>query len=138
MGIADLSGDDEVEQTSDDPSVSYIYVYEAGRKEIEGWPQDKQQTMARAYNAVSDGGIVRTTFKRNPQFVNIHDGMAHLLAAMAEGFENQNWVQFMEFVLSEDSPELSASIIGDYLEENPEVLEELTSGEAEEIEAAAD
>lgn len=125
MGIADLGrGETPADDSSDKPSVSYTYTYEAGRKEIEDWAEEKQQVMARAYQAVSDGGIVRTTFKRSPQYTNLHDAMAHFYAAMAEALENQNFVPVLEFVLSDDE-EVTADILQQYLEEHPDVAEEL-------------
>jgi len=125
MGIADLGkGETPDDSGSDKPSVSYTYTYEAGRNEIEDWTEEQQETMARAYQAVSDGGIVRTTFKRSPQYVNLHDAIAHFYAAMAEALEEQNFVPVLDFILSDDS-EVTADILQQYLEENPDVAEEL-------------
>lgn len=125
MALADLNmGETPDDSGSDKPSVSYTYTYEAGRNEIEDWSEEQQQVMHRAYQAVSDGGIVRTTFKRSADYVNLHDAMAHFYAAMAEALENQNFVPVLEFVLSDDA-EVTADILQQYLEEHPETAEEL-------------
>lgn len=125
MGIGDLAKNDQPEErSSDQPSVSYIYVYEQGRKELEEWAPEKQQVMARAYEAVSDGGIIRNTFKLSRDYINLHDAMGHFLAAMAEALENQNFNPVLEFVTSDD-PETTAVILQDYLDEHPEVEEAL-------------
>lgn len=136
MGIGDL-GKDDVEQSenSDKPSVSYTYTYEAGRNEIEEWPEEKQETMHRAYQSVSDGGVVRTTFKRSPAFINLHDGMAHFYAALADALENDDWVPLLEFILSEDDPEFNAQVIQDFLDEHPDTFEALSDAEAAEAPA---
>lgn len=126
MGLANLSDDDgQREETSDSPSVSYLYLYEQGRKEIQEWTEEKRQVMARAYAAVSGGGIVRNTFKRSGDFINIHDATAHLMVCLEEGFENGNWTPYLEF-LSEDS-EVQAEILQQFLDENPEVAEQLNT-----------
>lgn len=127
MGIADLGKGETPDSDSDEPSVSYIYVYEAGRNEIEDWASEKQQVMARAYEAVSDGGIVRTTFKRSGSYINLHDAMGHFFSAMATALEEQDFNPVLEFVLSDD-PEVTADILRQYLAEHEEVAENLLEG----------
>lgn len=157
MGIGDLSPDDQEqseENDSQDPSVSYIYIYERGRDEIDNWPQDEASAAATAYQVTSGGGNVRNRFKSSGRYVNIHSGMSDYLAALGTAFgndqfivpvhqampnflehlaaalEEDDWTGLLEFTLKDDDPEHNAQVIQDFLEENPEVRQELAESEA--------
>lgn len=127
MGLLEAAGgsDQSDDQDSDSPSVSYLYLYEQGRKEIQEWAEEKQEVMARAYRAVSGGGVVRNTFKRSGDFINVHDATAHLMVCLEEGFSNDNWTPYIEFL--SDNPEVQAEILQDFLDEHPEVAEQLNT-----------
>lgn len=132
MGIGDLSSDDVEEQQPNDPSVSYLYIYENGREEISNWDADAQQAMATAYNVVSDGGIVRTTFKRSGQYENIHHATAELMVGISEVFESGDFQRLLDFV----GPDADA--VRQYLEDNEEIGQELLEGVKEAEAPSAD
>lgn len=136
MGLDNLAhGDEEQTREPDEPSVSYLYIYENGREELESWPAEARQVMATAYSVVSDGGVVRTTFKRSSQYQNIHHATAELMVGIAQVFENGNFQPLLEFI----GPDADAII--EYLQNNEEVAEELqghlnTEGDTAEAQSA--
>lgn len=120
MGLGNLSEEpDTPEESPEKPSVSYIYVYEKGREEVEEWPQEARETMAAAYEVVSDGGIVRETFKRSAQYRNIHEAMSEVLLGISEVFEDEDFSRILEFV----GPDADALV--NYLNDHPDIAEEL-------------
>ena len=157
MGIGDLTpNDDEAQEESsdsDDPSVSYIYVYEQGRDEIEGWTDDDAAAAAQAYEVTSAGGVLRNQFGSTGVYANIHAAMSDYLAALGTTFENaqyivpvhaampdllqhlqgaleeDNWADLVDFVLKDDDPDHNADVIRQYLEDNPEVMQRLQQDE---------
>lgn len=121
MGLSNLSDepDTELEESPEKPSVSYIYIYERGRDEIEDWPEEVKELMANAYEVVSDGGIVRETFKRSRQYQNLHHAMSEVVLGISEVLENEDFSRIMEFV----GPDADAIV--QYLQENEEIAKEV-------------
>lgn len=120
MGLDNLQ-EVEQEESPDQPSISYLYLYESGRDEVENWPDSHQEKMAEAYQVTSNGGVVRDTFKRTGQYVNIHDATAHLMVGIADVFRDDDFSDLLEFI----GPDADA--VGQYLDDNPEVRDELLS-----------
>lgn len=125
MPLDSLTDGQSNEQSSDGPSVSYLYLYEEGREQIENWPEEKQEVMAEAYRHVSQGGIARATFNRSAEYENIHDATAHLMVGIAKVFEDGDFSDLLEFI----GPDADA--VAQYLDQNPEVAEELQDRLAE-------
>lgn len=120
MGLGDLNtGDDDSTDSDNDASVSYIYLYEDGRDEIENWDSDAQDLAARAYDAASDGGVVRETFNDASSYENIHHGYSDMTAAMADVFESGDFQPILDFI----GP--NAEALATYLDNHKDVRNDL-------------
>lgn len=120
MTLGDLSGDDSgTDSDNDDASVSYIYLYEEGRSEIDNWDDEAQELAAKAYEAASNGGIVRRTFNNTSAYENIHHAYSELTWAMGEVFENGDFQPMLNFI----GPDAEA--LAQHLDDNPELLSDL-------------
>lgn len=132
MSLNDVAnGEEQPEQKPDQPSISYLYLYEEGRDETDDWSDDATETMEQAYQACSNGGIVRSTFKKSGQYQNIHHAVAELVVGIAEVFEDGDFSRLLEFI----GPDAEA--LAQYLDDNPDVLEEL-SERMQDTQATAD
>lgn len=119
MSLQDMADDDAQTQEPDDPSVSYLYIYEEGREDMDNWDEEDQDTMAQAYHVCSGGGVVRNTFDNTSAYENIHHAAGDLMVGIADVFTDGDYSRLMEFV----GPDVDA--VGQYLDENPEVRDEL-------------
>lgn len=110
MGLNNLSESDETESSSDiSDSVAYIYI--------------RGGDNADAYHLMSDkhGGTarVRNTLKSLPDYEDQHDFFQQLIVSMDDLFSDGNWAPMLEEL------GVTAEGLAQYLDRNPEVLEEL-------------
>lgn len=123
MGVMDFGSDDEEQTTEpDDPSVSYIYVYEQGREELE----DKDNYLAEAYEYMKGGGILRQAFNSWSRYdENVHTVFSHIIVGFGRIIEEGDFSKILDFLFepeSEEEAELYGEALADWLSEHPEVL----------------
>ena len=107
-------GSDEPDEETENDSVSYVYIrHPAHPSNGDGYNED-------AYRLVSEGGLVRRYFKSSQSdYDDIHEFASHMFGNMEPLLKEGNWVP----ILDELGP--GAEGIAQYLEENPEMLEEV-------------
>lgn len=124
MGVMDFGRDDE-EQKSEDSgaSVSYIYVYEEGREELE----DKQNYLTEAYDMMKSGGSVRSAFNSWARYDNsVHSVFSHIIVGFGRIIEDGDFSAILDFLFEADTEEeaqLYGENLADWLQDHPEVLE---------------
>jgi len=130
MGLNNFDSDDgSSSDDKGDASVSYIYVYEPGRSELDGFSNYNTD----AYEVTSGGGSVRDYFKKQSQYKNIHEGMSHFLAGMDSVVSNGDFTEVLDFLLepedasSDEQVEFYTNALAQWLDTQPEVSDGLIS-----------
>lgn len=133
MGIFDNPSDDEEQDDSNDgDSGTYIqFISGPGHRDWkESWSDDAKSDISRAYELAApngDSGVVN-------QFANSmcddrHHFYAVVTLALGDIFENQDFQQMLDLLMgspeSEETVELYADQLEEFLESEPEVAAEL-------------
>lgn len=124
MGVMDFGSDDEEQQEDDSgASVSYIYVYEQGRDELEG----KSNYLTEAYEMMKSGGSVRSAFNSWARYDNsVHSVFSHIVVGFGRIIEDGDFSKILDFLFEADNEEeaqVYGEALADWLQDHPVVLE---------------
>lgn len=142
MGVMDFGNDDEEQQEQDGkPSVSYIYVYEEGRDEL----QDKENYLTEAYEMMKSGGSVRSAFNSWARYDNsVHTVFSHIVVGFGRIIEDGDFSKILNFLFEpegEEEAEMYGEVLGEWLQDHEDVLQavvETVEGGQAKPEAPAD
>lgn len=135
------SGDDDAQP--DDPSGTHIYFYERGHDRLPGSEgDDRYEQIAEAYDnaKTSPDGVVRR-YANSQYSGGLQQFLAEYVNAVADALEEQDLSIIVSEIFADESAETVASMMAQYLTDNPEVaakLEEQMSQDAQPEPAEAD
>lgn len=124
MGVMDFGTDDEEQQEEDGKaSVSYIYVYEQGRDEL----QDKENYLTEAYEMMKSGGSVRHAFNSWARYdASVHTVFSHIVVGFGRIIEDGDFSKILNFLFepeSDDEAQMYGQVLGEWLQEHEDVLQ---------------
>lgn len=112
------SGDSE--EPSDDPSGTHIYFYEKGHDRL---PDDEEAAgvIAEAFEVFNRNGSLRNAVNNSDQWKNASEFLAEYVLAMNGALQAGNTSPLLQLI------EPNAESIGEYLNQNEDVRNELIS-----------
>jgi hypothetical protein len=128
MGIGNFDSGDDGQDDNQDPSGTHLYFYQRGHERLPGEEGDAgYEKIATAYELAKSqptNGRVRT-FADNNFGHGLQEMLAEFVMAMGDSIEEETFSPVLSWALEDFPAEAQAEMVADYLDDNPEVREEL-------------